>query len=153
MLTFRPRHYQILELNYNNEATLLGCLLPRYFQSIIHIYSCTYTNPFRQLLCRLIMSAAERLSKKLNILLRSKALRAIVKFWEETFSQGYYLLTYHVTGRRSIYFPTLPLTFILGVHSKLCCLFCTFWSIIWDQLSYITFTELLKMSSFFFHVK
>ena len=135
------------------KATLLGCLLPQYFQSIIHIYSCTYMNPFRQLVCRLIMSAAERLSKKLNILLRSKALWAIVKFWEETFSQGCYLLTYHVTGRRFIYFPTLPLTFIFGVHSKLCCLFCTFWSIIWDQLSYITFTELFKMSSFFFHVK
>ena len=50
--------------------------------------------------------------QKMNIWPRSEALRANVKFWGQSLSQGHYQPTYQQARKGFIYFITLPLIFI-----------------------------------------
>ena len=50
--------------------------------------------------------------RKMNIWPRSEALRANVKFWGQSLSQGHYQPTYQQARKGFIYFITLPLIFI-----------------------------------------
>ena len=49
--------------------------------------------------------------RKMNILPRSEAARANVKFWGQSLSQGHYQPIYQQAGKGFIYFITLPLIF------------------------------------------
>lgn len=100
---------------------------------------------FRQLISRLITSAAERLFSKW-----------IFGGEAKSFGGRYEILriisqprTLSATYQQFIHF-NLPINFHHETFdSKFLWLFCTFWSRIWNQLFIVTTTGLYQMSSFF----
>ena len=83
--------------------------LPQRFNNII--FDTSQKNPFRRLVCRLIMSAAERLSEKWTFGREAKFRGKNVRFWGQSLSQGHYQPTYQQARKGFIYFISLPLIF------------------------------------------
>jgi len=84
---------------------------------------------------------------------RSKALRAIVKFWGQSFSRGHYTLMYQPAGTWFIFFITLR---IISQDEQDCsCRFCGCFCVslfgIVNQLFNFSVTGFWKKYSFVFH--
>ena len=84
----------------------------------------------------------------MNSWLRSKALRATVKFWGQSFSRGHYPLIYQQAGKRFIYFITLQII-SQGKRTQIVPAYCGFFCVSHMELStsfYLSVTGFCKKS-------
>ena len=112
-------------------------------------------NPLRQQVCGLVMSAADIFPKnyifpRIIFLAEKWSFEGKFEILGQSHHQEHYQPTYQKARGRFVYLITLPLIFVSCFDSKLCWLFCTFRSNIWDQLLNVTISGPYKTNSFSF---